>query len=402
MDAKIGPSQDYTPLDEIPKVRFYYYWPWRLGLPALWNFLAVKFDPKHSLHPAFQIHARARQAYKSGRAKSIAYRKEQIAQVGYLLKDNEERFKDALKQDLGRPFLETEFFDFAPVYLDVAKAYNGVEKWAAPKKAEFDLSFWAMGPKYRHEPKGVVLIISPFNGPVVLTLSPLVGAIAGGNAVVIKPSEHCPTTSALFAELIPKYLDPEFYHIVQGGIPETTKVLEFRWDHTRRYGNQTVLASEYGLNSCDMAGKNPVVIDPKTDLKVAAKRILWGRCLGTGQICVCPEYILVPAHIQDAFVEAVKEVHNSFFPDGPEKSDSLGRIVSEAHTRRIKNLIDNTKGTIVFGGDADVQSKYIAPTLVKDVQGEDSLMSQYVFHVELGLLRLEPSLTSHATVAAMC
>ncbi|KAM5536907.1 hypothetical protein V8D89_009454 [Ganoderma adspersum] len=358
MAATTALSQDYTPLDEIPK-----------------------------------IHARARQAYKCGKAKSIAFRKEQIAQVGYLVKDNEERFKEALKQDLGRPFLETEFFDFAPVYLDVAKAYNGVDKWAAPKKAEFDLSFWAMGPKYRHEPKGVVLVISPFNGPVVLTLSPLVGAIAGGNAAVIKPSEHSPATSALFAELIPKYLDPELYHVIKGAIPETTKVLELRWDHILYIGNGRVAriisaAASKHLTplTLELGGKNPVVIDPKTDLKMAAKRIFWGRCLGTGQICVCPEYVLVPAQLQDAFVEAVKEVHDAFFPDGPEKSDSLGRIVSSAHTQRIKNLIDNTKGTVVFGGDADVAGKYVSPTLVKDVPGDDSLMSEEVFGPVLSVI----------------
>ncbi|KAI1783576.1 NAD-aldehyde dehydrogenase [Ganoderma leucocontextum] len=340
--------KDYTPLDEIPK-----------------------------------IHARARQAFKSGKTKSIAFRKEQIAQVGYLLKDNEERFKDALKQDLGRPFLETEFFDFAPVYLDVAKAYNAVEKWAAPKKAEFDLSFWAMGPKYRCEPKGVVLIISPFNGPVVLTLSPLVRwRDCGGNAAVIKPSEHSPATSALFAELIPQYLDPDLYHVIQGAIPETTKVLEFRWDHILYIGNARVAriisaAASKHLTplTLELGGKNPVVIDPKTDLKLARS----GYSGVDVSICVCPEYVLVPAHLQDAFVEAVKEVW-------AEKSDSLGRIVSEAHTQRIKNLIDNTKGTVVLGGDADVSKKYIAPTLVKDVPGDDSLMSEEIFGPVLSVI----------------
>ena len=128
------------------------------------------------------------------------------------------------------------------VYIDVRKAYDRVEKWAAPQKAEFDISFWIMGPKVTSEPKGVVLIIAPFNGPIVLTLSPLVccgyacaalnsanterqvGAIAGGNAAVLKPSEQTPATSALFAELVPKYLDKDLYHVINGAIPETTRV----------------------------------------------------------------------------------------------------------------------------------------------------------------------------------
>ncbi|KAM5546248.1 hypothetical protein V8D89_000374 [Ganoderma adspersum] len=332
-----------------------------------------------------KVHGRAREAFESGKTKSVAFRKEQIAQVGYLLKDNEDRLREALKEDLGRPHLETDFIDFSPVYIDVAKAYNSLAKWTAPKKAEFDFRFWAMGPKYRHEAKGVALIIAPFNGPVVMTMSPLIGAIAAGNAVVLKPSEQTPATSALFAELFPKYLDPELYHVVNGGVPETSKVLELQWDHILYTGNGRVariVAAAAAKNLTPLTlevRKNPVVLDPKTDLKLAAKRILWGRCLNSGQVCVCPEYVLVPEEHQDAFVNAVKDVYREFYPDGPEKSDSFSRIVGESHAQRIKNLLDNTKGKIVFGGEVDVAKKYVAPTLVRDVSGDDSLMSEEIF-----------------------
>ncbi|KAI0708464.1 NAD-dependent aldehyde dehydrogenase [Earliella scabrosa] len=326
-----------------------------------------------------QIHARARRAFLSGKTKSIVFRKEQIAQVGHMLKDNESRIVEALKHDLGRPSLETEFLDLAGVYIDVRAAYDNVEKWAATQKAEFNLSFWAMSPKVRSEPKGAVLIIAPFNGPVIMLMSPLIGAIAGGNAVVMKPSEQTPATSALFAELIPQYLDQELYHVINGGIPETTKVLELQWDHILYTGNGRVArivaaaaAKHLTPLTLELGGKNPVVIDPRYDVKLAARRILWGRFLNAGQVCVCPEYVLVPRDFQDTLVEAMKEIYHSFYPDGPKKSESLARIVGEGHARRIKNLIDQTKGTIVFGGDADVSEKYIAPTLVKDVQGDDS------------------------------
>ncbi|KAI1784926.1 NAD-dependent aldehyde dehydrogenase [Ganoderma leucocontextum] len=334
-----------------------------------------------------KIHGRAREAFESGRTKSVAFRKEQIAQVGYLLKDNELRLREALMQDLGRPHLETDFLDFSPVYIDVAKAYGSLGKWTATKKAEFDFRFWAMGPKYRHEAKGVVLIIAPFNGPVVMTMSPLIGAIAAGNAVVLKPSEQTPATSALFAELFPKYLDPELYQVVNGGVPETTKLLELQWDHILYTGNgriARIVAAAAAKNLTPLTLEvrlrfNPVVLDPKSDLKLAAKRILWGRCLNSGQVCVCPEYVLVPEEHQDAFVNAVKDVYREFYPDGPEKSDSFARIVGESHVQRIKNLLDNTKGKVVFGGEVDVAKKYVAPTLVRDVSGDDSLMSEEIF-----------------------
>ncbi|KAI0634451.1 aldehyde dehydrogenase [Trametes polyzona] len=352
------PTAFYTPIEEIPK-----------------------------------IHSRARQAYRLGKAKSIAFRKEQISQVGYLLKDNEERFVDALKHDLGRPSQETKFFDFSVVYAEVRMAYENVEKWAGAQKPAFDLHFFAMRPRMRAEPKGAVLVISPFNFPVFLTLSPLVGAIAAGNAVVMKPSEQTPAFSALLAELVPQYLDPELYHVINGGVPETTKILELEWNHILYTGNGRVAriiaqaaAKHLTPLTLELGGKNPVVVDPKCDVQLTARRLAWGRFSNAGQICLCPEYVLVPEGFQDTLVEALKEVYHSFYPDGPEKSDSFGRIVSEAHTERIKGLIEETKGTIVLGGQTDVAQKYVAPTVVKDVRGDDALMQEEIFGPVLALV----------------
>ena len=128
----------------------------------------------------------------------------------------------------------------------------------------------------------------------------------------------------------------------------------------------------------ELGGKNPVVVDPRVDVKLTARRLLWGRFSNAGQICLSPEYVLVPAHFQDKLVEALKEAYASFYPEGPEKSDSLSRIVSTAHAARIKKLIDETKGTIVVGGQADVEKRFIAPTIVRDVKEGDSLLGECV------------------------
>ncbi|KAI0819376.1 NAD-aldehyde dehydrogenase [Trametes gibbosa] len=338
-----------------------------------------------------KIHERARLAYYSGKTKSIAFRKEQLVQVGYLLKDNEQRFIDALKHDLGRPSQETVFFDFSPVYGEVRMAYENVEKWVKTYRADFNLNFFAMGPKMRAEPKGTVLIIAPFNFPVFLVLSPLVGAIAAGNAAVMKPSEQTPAFSALLAELVPQYLDPELYHVINGGIPEMTKTLELEWNHRNgRVARIIAQAAARHLTPLTLevscVGKNPVVVDPKCDITMTARRLLWGRFSNAGQICLSPEYVLVPEGFQDTLVEAMKEVYHSFYPEGPEKSDSFSRIVSEAHATRIKRLIDETNGTIVFGGQANVSQRYVAPTLVKDVKGDDVLMQEEIFGPVLPLV----------------
>ncbi|OBZ72513.1 Aldehyde dehydrogenase family 3 member H1 [Grifola frondosa] len=371
----------YTPIDEIPKIL-----------------------------------EEVRRGFRSGKAKSIAYRKEQIAQVGYLLQDHAERWKEAFLADLGRPPSETELLDLSPVFSEVRLAYDNVEKWAKPQRAPFSLNWFAMSPTTKAEPKGVVLIIAPFNFPLFLLLSPLVSAIAGGNAAVLKPSEMTPVASALLAELVPQYLDPELYRVINGGVPETTKagipifqreiiVLELQWDHIlytgwfmpvpdaapyskvlSSIGNGRIArivsaaaAKHLTPVTTELGGKNPVVIDPKCDLKTTTRRILWGKTSNAGQICLSPDYVLVPKDFQDTFVNAMKETFDAFYPDGPAKSDSLSRIVTEAHTNRIKRLLDETKGTVVFGGEVDVSKKYIAPTLVKDVAADDSLMSEEIF-----------------------
>ncbi|KAJ8473063.1 hypothetical protein ONZ51_g8114 [Trametes cubensis] len=326
-----------------------------------------------------RIHQRARDAYRSGKLKSIEYRREQIAQAGYLLKDNEQRFIDAMRTDLGRPAQETIFFDFAAVYIDVKTAYDNVAKWTKSERAPFNLNFFVMNPRMRPEPKGVVLAIAPFNAPVFMLLG---WAIAGGNAVVLKPSEQSPGVAKLFAELVPKYLDQDLFHVINGGIPETTRVLELPWDH--RNGRVARIISEAAAKhltptTLELGGKNPVVIDPKCDVQLAARRILWGRTCNAGQVCLAPEYVLLPENFQDTFVEALKDVYRSFYPHGPKDSDSFCRIVSEAHTARIKDLIDRTRGTVVFGGDADVAERYVAPTLVKDVRPDDPLMEGEIF-----------------------
>ncbi|OJT05217.1 Aldehyde dehydrogenase, dimeric NADP-preferring, partial [Trametes pubescens] len=338
------------------------------------------------------IHARALQAYRSGRTKSLAFRKEQIAQVGYLVRDHEQRIIDALKSDLGRPMLESVFFDCAAIAIEVRTAYDNVEKWTKAQRAEFNLNFFALSPKMKAEPKGVVLNITPFNVPVLMILSPLVGAIAAGNAIVTKPSEQTPAVSALLAELVPQYLDRDLYPIINGGVAETTRILELEWHHilyTAWWCVTPALVFVYesrGVTLCSFAGKNPVFVDPTYDVKTAAKRILWGRFSNAGQICLAPEYVLVPKEFQDTLVSAMKEVAESFYPEGPKKSESFSRIVSSAHAARIKRMIDETKGTVVFGGDTDVSERYIAPTVVRDVRPDDVLMGDEIFGPVLAIV----------------
>ncbi|KAF8838789.1 NAD-dependent aldehyde dehydrogenase [Paxillus ammoniavirescens] len=333
-----------------------------------------------------QIHATLKKNFKAGKLRSIEARKTQILQLAYLIQDNYDRFKKSFEADLGRASLETAFLELDSTISDCKIAYDRVENWARTEKAPFNINFVAFRPVIRKEPKGVVLSISPFNYPVWLSLGPMIGAIAAGNCFVLKPSELSPATSGLIAELVPKYMDPDVVRIVLGAVPETTKLLELPWDHILYTGSGRVAKIVCGAAaktlspvSLELGGKSPVVIDPKCDLKTAAKRIMWGKCANAGQTCVAPDYILVPEGAQDTVIQTLKEVHDEFYPSGSVASPDLGRIVNKSHFDRIKGLLDKTCGTIAFGGQTDESRLFIAPTVVGGVKGDDSLMSEELF-----------------------
>ncbi|KAJ3497265.1 hypothetical protein NMY22_g19716 [Coprinellus aureogranulatus] len=190
-----------------------------------------------------------RNGFQSGKLKSTAYRKYQLLQLAHMVKENSVRITEALKQDLGRPVLESQFLDIDPSISEVMKSYNNVEKWSKSESAPFNIQWFAMKPTIHKEAKGTVLIISPFNYPFYLSIAPIGSAIAAGCTVLLKPSENSPASSALTEELIAKYLDPDVVTVVNGAIPETTRVLELRWDHNDRI----TVTSQIESNACGAA-----------------------------------------------------------------------------------------------------------------------------------------------------
>ncbi|KAJ7481185.1 NAD-aldehyde dehydrogenase [Mycena galericulata] len=364
-----------------------------------------------------KYHAELRQGFNSGKTKSIAYRKYQLLQLSYLIKDNAKRFEEALALDLGRHALESHFLEINSSITELMEAYNNVESWAKPEKPSLSINFTFMRPVTHKEPKGVVLLISPFNYPMWLLFSPLAGAISAGNAVMLKPSESCPAVAALMTELLPKYVDSSLVRMVNGAIPETTKLLDLPWDHIMYTGSGRVgkivaaaavkhltpvslelggnLSTNFKVEYSDPTdpGKSPVFIDPSTDMQLAAKRILWGKFTNAGQTCVAPDYVLVPKATQDTFVEALKVAYAKFYPEttgaSPSPPENVTRLVNPQAFKRVNGLLQGTKGTIVCGGDTNEAEKFIAPTIVRDVQEDDSLMSEEIFGPILPIVPVE-------------
>ncbi|KAJ7685591.1 NAD-aldehyde dehydrogenase [Mycena polygramma] len=347
-----------------------------------------------------KIHAELKAGFNSGKTKSLAYRKYQLLQLAYLLQDNSKAFEDALDKDLGRHKFEANFLDILSSLAEVMDAYKNFETWAKPEKPALSVNWMFMRPVTYKEPKGVVLIISPFNYPLWLCIGPLAGAIAAGNAVVVKPSESCPNVASLLGELMPKYLDPSLVRVVNGAVPETTRLLELHWGHilytgSGRVGKIVAGAAAKTLTpvSLELGGKSPVFIDPACDLQLAAKRILWGKFSNGGQTCVAPDYVMVPKDTQDAFVDALKTAYAAFYPEttgaSPGLPQNVTKLVNQQAFTRVNGLLQATKGTIVRGGQADEAQRSITPTIVRDVKPDDSLMSEEIFGPILPIVPVE-------------
>ncbi|KAF8918743.1 NAD-aldehyde dehydrogenase [Mucidula mucida] len=343
-----------------------------------------------------QIHAELDATFKSGQLQSVPFRKYVLLQIGYMLKDNTQRISEALYKDLGKPPFETAMTEIGPVLGEVADTYAHIDKWAKPTKPPFSLLTQPMRRVVYKEGKGVCLIIGPFNYPLSMCFNPLISAIAAGNTVVLKPSESTPATSSLFAELFPKYVDPSIIRVVNGGVAETSKLLELTWGHilftgSGRVGRIVAAAAGKTLTpvTLELGGKSPVFVDPSCDLETTARRIMWGKIVNCGQSCVAPDYVVVPKTFQDQFVQALKAAHDSFFPDGPFAPKAMGKMVNVAAFKRVYGLLQSTKGTIAFGGQTDESTKSIAPTVVKDVSFEDALMSEELFGPVLPVIPVE-------------
>lgn len=348
-----------------------------------------------------KIHDALLSSFKAGKTQSIAFRKKQIARLGYMVRENEEAFHTALYEDLHRSGVETVLGEFSPILHEVVETYNHIDEWTKDIKPPTTATYQVMRPRIKPSPKGIVLIIAPFNYPLNLSLTPLISAIAAGNTVVIKFSESLPTVSPLVEELIAKYLDPDVVRVVQGAVDEVNELLKLEWNHIFFTGSTkvgkiiaTAAAKFITPVTLELGGKCPIIVDPrKADFKVIARRILWGRTSNSGQVCVCPDYVLIPRTHQRQLVDALKEVYVEFYPGGPQTSDSFGRLVNSGSVKRITGYLEGSKGDVVLGGltnaSKDGDPKYLPPTVVANVLGDDATMQEEMFGPVISIVPID-------------
>jgi aldehyde dehydrogenase (NAD+) len=338
--------------------------------------------------------ARLRQTFDSGKTRPIEWRLAQLGEVERMMREHEADFAEALRLDLGKCLFEAVLTEMSFVEAEAKYARKNLAEWMRPQRVRTPMMVQPGRSYIQPEPKGVVLIIAPWNYPLSMVMAPLVGAIAAGNCAVMKPSEITSNTSAAIASILPRYLDGDAFAVVEGGVPETTELLEQRFDHILYTGNERVArvvmaaaAKHLTPVTLELGGKSPCLIDRSADLEVAASRVAWGKFINAGQTCVAPDHVLVHREVSTQFVDLLAAKIKAFYGDDPQQSPDFCRIASERHTARFAQLLEGQK--IHTGGRVDVASRFVEPTIVLDPAPDSALMTEEIFGPVLPVLTVD-------------
>jgi aldehyde dehydrogenase (NAD+) len=325
-----------------------------------------------------------RSNFDTGSTKPLAWRLSQLDALEHFLTEREGDIVEALRKDLGKPETEALLSEVRMIVGEVRLTRKRLRAWMKPERVRTPLVAMPGRSYIYREPLGLVLIIAPWNYPFQTAVLPLVGALAAGNCVVLKPSEIAPHTSAFIAKWIPKYLDTKAVRVVEGGVPETTALLRQKWDHIFYTGNGTVgrivmeAASKHLTPvTLELGGKSPAVVDETADLDSAAKRIVYGKFFNAGQTCVAPDYVLVHEAVHDALLNRMVSAVREFYGDDPRESPDFARIINRRHHARLARLLDGAD--VATGGETDISERYIAPTIIKNVKEGDQVMKEEIF-----------------------
>ncbi|HEX6848357.1 MAG TPA: aldehyde dehydrogenase [Chitinophagaceae bacterium] len=336
---------------------------------------------------------RLRTHFNSGITKEYRFRKEQLKRLKTSVLKHEQDLYDALHADLKKSPEETWVTEIGMVISELKAASKNLHLWMQPENAETNLVNLPSSSRILKEPLGVVLIIAPWNYPFQLLINPLIGAIAAGNCVVLKPSEFASATDAVMKKIVEEAFPSDYILYVQGDgatvVPEMMN--NFAFDHVFYTGSTAVGKIIYKMAAeklvpvtLELGGKSPCVVEDDADIKVAARRIGIAKFSNAGQMCVAPDYVLVQESVQEKFISAMKEVVKDFFTDKPEQCYNYGKIINQKQFDRLSGYLSGSK--IIFGGRTDKQQLFIEPTLLGNVSVHDAVMKEEIFGPLLPLI----------------
>lgn len=334
-----------------------------------------------------------RKYFDSGNTRPYDFRIEQLKKLKGAIKKYEKDIIQALALDLNKPQFESYTAEIGVVYKEIDIAIKNLKNWMKPKKVPTPIYLQGAKSYVYPEPKGVVLIISPWNYPFQLALSPLVGAMAAGNCIVLKPSNQSKETEKILDKIIDETFPRDYISVVKGpGSKVVPPLIEkYRFDHIFFTGSVLVgkkilelAAKHISPVTLELGGKSPVIVHEDGDIELAAKRITWAKFYNCGQTCVAPDYLLVHESRKEILIERIKSYINKYYGENPIESPNLGRIINENRFDRLVSLLED--GNIILGGDYNREEKYISPTLVEDIRVDHPLMKEEIFGPILPIL----------------
>tara|TARA_B100001057_G_scaffold926_1_gene895 strand:+ start:26475 stop:27851 length:1377 start_codon:yes stop_codon:yes gene_type:complete len=314
----------------------------------------------------------------------VKYRKQALRSLSKNIKLYEEEIYNALEKDLGKPRYESFLSEILFVQKEIKIMLSKIDYWSKPKRVSGSIYSFPSKDYILPSPFGCVLNISPWNYPFQLTMSPLIGAVAAGNTVVVKPSEHSSNTSLVIKKVIENSFEKGHAATVLGDAKEAQKLLSFRWDYIFFTGSTTIgkivakAAAEFLTpTTLELGGKSPCIVDETVDVKLTAKRIVWGKFLNCGQTCIAPDYILVNHKLKKELISALILAIKNSYGENVKESKSYGRIINENHLNRINKMIENTE--IIHGGSSDIDTKFFEPTIISDEELKSGAMKEEIF-----------------------
>ncbi len=321
---------------------------------------------------------------------TTAERKRKLAKLRVAIETTYRKaIQEALQADLHRSNAETDLSEIYPVISEVKHTMAYLSRWMRDAKVDTPLALLGSTSYIKYEPKGVCLIISPWNFPINLTFGPLISAIAAGNTVIIKPSEMTPHTSAIMRTIIADLFTADEVCLVEGGVETSTALLALPFNHIFFTGAPSIgkivmkaAANHLASVTLELGGKSPTIVDASANLKDAAQMIAWGKFSNSGQICIAPDYIFVENSVKDAFVQELIAVIDRFYGRDAASSNDFTRIVNEQHTKRVVGYLEDTiahGAKLLYGGKCNLQQKYLQPTILTDVAMDAAVMTNEIF-----------------------
>lgn len=324
--------------------------------------------------------------YDNQKTRSIDFRIEQLKILRNGIEKYQSKILEALYKDLGKSEFESYTTEIGFILSSIRYAIKNLKRWAKPKKVKTPIYLFPSKSYIISEPYGTALIIGPYNYPFQLLIEPLVGAIAAGNCIVLKPSENVPNVSRIITEMISTIFNKNYIRCVEGGIETNSSLINGKFDYIFFTGSVSVgkivmesAAKNLVPVTLELGGKSPVIVDESADIKIAARRIIWGKTLNAGQTCVAPDYLLVHESVKKELIKELKNSIQEFYEEDVLKSKDFGRIVNKKHFNRLNNIIEAEKENIIHGGKSNEDERFIEPTLIETSSWNCASMADELF-----------------------